>query len=112
MSDQNFYQMLCCPKCKGDLIRRSDQSALSCQACSFVFPIVEGIPVLFPCNVEVEMKHLFTRYWDSEEKAHLYDEQVEGGGGIFGTYNHESEIYGTAYYFDHNKLDLLLDAGC
>ncbi len=112
MNEQTFYQMLCCPKCKGDLTLRTDQLALLCPACSFVFPIVEGIPVLFPCNVETEMKHLFTRYWDSEEKAHLYDDQVEGGGSIFGIYNHESEIYGITYYFDKNKLDLLLDAGC
>ena len=112
MSEAEFYQMLCCPKCKGDLTRRSDPPALVCPRCAFVFPIVDGIPVLFPCNVEVEMEHLFTRYWDTEEKAHLYDDQVEGGGSVFWTYNHESEIYGIKCYFDPAKLDLLLDAGC
>lgn len=112
MNEADFYHMLCCPKCKGDLAIRDDRSALTCRPCGFGFPIVDGIPVLFPCNVEVEMKHLFTRYWDSEEKAQLYDDQVEGGGSIFGIYNHESEIYGLTYYFEKNKLDLLLDAGC
>ncbi len=112
MNEATFYQMLCCPKCKGDLTLRGDKSAFLCAPCKFTFPIVEGIPVLFPCNVEAEMDRLFGRYWDSEEKAQLYDEQVEGGGNIFGIYNHESEIYGLTYYFDKSKLDLLLDAGC
>jgi len=58
------------------------------------------------------MKHLFTRYWDSEDKALLYDTNVEGADTIFGVYNHQSEIYGLTYYFDQDKLDLLLDAGC
>jgi SAM-dependent methyltransferase len=107
-----FYQMLCCPKCKGNLTLKNDESALSCGSCAFVFPIVDSIPVLFPCNVAVEMKQLFTRYWDSEDKAHLYDTNVEGADSIFGVYNHESEIYGLTYYFDQSKLDLLLDAGC
>lgn len=104
--------MLCCPKCKGDLALRQDESAFSCPTCRFVFPIVDGIPVLLPCNVETEMKHLFTRYWDAEDKAELYDANVEGADTIFGVYNHESEIYGLIYYFDKDKLDLLLDAGC
>ncbi|BCA54109.1 hypothetical protein W02_12490 [Nitrospira sp. KM1] len=112
MNKNDFYQMLCCPKCKGELALRHDETALSCAKCLFVFPIVEGIPVLLPCNVETEMKHLFTRYWDSEDKAQLYDANVEGADTIFGVYNHESEIYGLTYYFDKDKLDLLLDAGC
>src|SRR5262249_52433176 len=112
MTRQEFFKMLCCPACKGDLQLGTDETELLCGRCVFTFPIVDGIPVLFPCNVASEMKHLFARYWDSEEKAHLYDNQVEGGGSIFGTYNHESEIYGATYYFDQNKLDLLLDAGC
>lgn len=112
MDRADFYGMLCCPKCKGDLTLRNDESAFSCATCAFVFPIVDGIPVLFPCNVEVEMKQLFTRYWDAEDKAHLYDANVEGAGSIFGIYNHESEIYGLTYYFDQNKLGLFLDAGC
>lgn len=112
MDQKAFYDMLCCPKCKGDLALRADGGAFSCPACSFVFPIVEGIPVLFPCNAAAEMDRLFGRYWDAPEKAQLYDENVEGGGTIFGVYNHESEIYGLTYYFDKNKLDLLLDAGC
>ena len=112
MNTSAFYEMLCCPKCTGDLSLIRDETAFSCPRCRFVFPIIDGIPVLFPCNVDEDMKHLFTRYWDSEDKADLYDTNVEGAGSIFGVYNHESEIYGLTGYFDKNKLDLLLDAGC
>ena len=112
MNETTFYEMLCCPKCRGDIELRSDKTAFACPKCQFVFPIVDGIPVLLPCNVEAEMNHLFTRYWDAEDKAVLYDTNVEGADTIFGIYNHESEIYGLTYYFDKTKLDLLLDAGC
>jgi SAM-dependent methyltransferase len=94
------------------LLLQEEESAFSCPACAFVFPIVDGIPVLLPCNVQSEMSHLFARYWDSEDKANLYDTNVEGGGSILGVYNHQSEIYGLTCYFDGRKLDLLLDAGC
>jgi uncharacterized protein YbaR (Trm112 family) len=93
-------EMLCCPKCKGDLTLIRDQAALSCPKCTFLFPIIDGIPVLFPCNVDQDMKHLFTRYWDSADRAHLYDTNVEGAGTIWGVYNHESEIAGLTCYFD------------
>src|SRR5262245_45084504 len=112
MNTALFYDMLCCPKCKGDLILRQDEAAFSCPKCAFVFPIIDGIPALFPCNVQEDMPHLFTRYWDSEDKAHLYDTNVDGGDSIFGVYNHESEIFGATCYFDKEKLGLVLDAGC
>jgi uncharacterized protein YbaR (Trm112 family) len=112
MTTPTFYELLCCPKCKGDLTLIRDETAFSCPNCSFVFPIIDGIPVLFPCNVEEEMKHLFTRYWDSEDKAHLYDTHVEGAGAIFGVYNHQSELFGITCHFATDKLDLVLDAGC
>jgi SAM-dependent methyltransferase len=112
MNTATFYEMLCCPKCKGNLTLRGDKTAFSCPNCSFVFPIIDGIPVLFPRNVEAEMPQLFTRYWDSEDNACLYDTNVEGAGSIFGVYNHESEIAGLICYFDEAKLDLVLDAGC
>src|SRR5437016_1842191 len=111
MNPSVLYQLLCCPVCKGDLELRGDGSAFDCRRCRFGFPIVEGIPVLLPCNVETELPHLFTRYWDTEDKATLYDNEVEGGDSIFGVYNHLSEIYGLTCYFDPDKLDLFLDAG-
>lgn len=105
------WKLLCCPKCRGELHRESHEK-LHCATCSFDFPIVEGIPVLFPVDVKQKMPELFQRYWDSESKADIYDQLVEGGNEIFGTYNHESEVYGLTKFYDSNKLDVVLDAGC
>ena len=112
MTRQEFLKALCCPTCKGDLRLHTNNTELHCDRCVFTFPIVDGIPVLFPCNVASEMKHLFARYWDSEDKAQLYDTHVEGGESIFGVYNHQSEVFGLTSFYEPDKLDLVLDAGC
>src|SRR5437016_5558954 len=88
----DLYDLLCCPACQGDL--EGVNGDLHCPSCRYTFPIVEGIPVLFPRNVKEQENDLFGRYWDSETKAELYDTCVEGGGDIFETYNHLSEIQG------------------
>ena len=61
------------------------------------------------------MEELFTRYWDSEEKADVYDTKVEGEGEcnpIFGIYNHRAEVWALVQQYDNSKLDVILDAGC
>jgi uncharacterized protein YbaR (Trm112 family) len=40
----DLIQILCCPKCKGDLTLREDQSAFVCAACRLVFAVQEGVP--------------------------------------------------------------------
>ena len=42
-----LLEMLACPICKTDVQLDSDQSALRCTSCQRVFPILEGIPVMF-----------------------------------------------------------------
>jgi ubiquinone/menaquinone biosynthesis C-methylase UbiE/uncharacterized protein YbaR (Trm112 family) len=105
------WKLLCCPACRRDLDRVSAEE-LQCVSCHFAFPIVNGIPVLFPCDVKEKMPELFQRYWDSESKADLYDQLVEGDNELFGTYNHESEVYGLVKFYDPGKLEVVLDAGC
>lgn len=105
------FNLLCCPSCRGELERPSEDE-LQCPACGFTFPVVEGIPVLFPCNVKEKMTELFgRRYWDSAAKAEMYDTLVEGGDSIFEKYNYESEIYGLVKFIDQAKVDMVLDAG-
>lgn len=112
MDQQKYIDLLCCPECKGGLDWQANEKELHCPVCQYTFPIVDGIPILFPCNVKDEMSKLFQRYWDSEKKADLYDRYVEGKESIFGTYNHKSEVYGLTTHFDPQKLDVVLDAGC
>ncbi len=38
--------ILVCPKCKGELQYREDESALDCPACKLRYPIRDGIPIM------------------------------------------------------------------
>lgn len=108
----DFCAMLCCPSCRGDLERPAEDE-LHCAPCGHTYPIVEGIPVLFPTDVKSRMTELFGRYWDSEEKAEVYDTKVEGEDDpIFGVYNHESEVWALVQQYDPAKMGMVLDAGC
>ena len=46
--DPALLAILACPKCRGSLkpVEREDAKGLSCPACSLIYPIEEGIPVL------------------------------------------------------------------
>ncbi len=41
-----LLKVLVCPKCKGPLQYQSKEDALHCSACSFVYPIRDGVPVM------------------------------------------------------------------
>ncbi|HKR82564.1 MAG TPA: methyltransferase domain-containing protein [Terriglobales bacterium] len=111
MTVDEFYRLLFCPACKGDLTLQNAATQFYCSACSYTFPIIDGIPVLMPCNVVENMDRLFGRYWDSVTRATMYDAEVEGTD-IFGVHNHTSEMQGLLRYLDPTKLDPILDAGC
>jgi ubiquinone/menaquinone biosynthesis C-methylase UbiE/uncharacterized protein YbaR (Trm112 family) len=111
MLENDFFSMLCCPICKGELEQQPDLPEMSCPRCNHHYPIVDGIPVLLPCNVKERMPELFGRYWDSENRAQMYDTEVVGTN-TFGRYNHESEIRGLLSCLDLGGASLLLDAGC
>jgi len=46
--DPELLAILACPKCRGLLepVKQGNLEGLSCPACSLVYPIEEGIPVL------------------------------------------------------------------
>lgn len=41
-----LLNLLVCPKCKGPLQHRSDESALVCPACRLRYAIRDGIPIM------------------------------------------------------------------
>src|SRR5688572_9717216 len=104
MNRIQFIEMLVCPACRGKLTHRASEGELHCGVCAFTFPIIDDIPVLFSRNVKLEAQDLVTRYWDSEEKANVYDTHVEGGT-IFSEHNHQSEVRGLIRYFESENLD-------
>jgi uncharacterized protein YbaR (Trm112 family) len=43
---QELLAILVCPKCKGDLQYREQESALVCPACKLRYPVRDGIPIM------------------------------------------------------------------
>jgi len=41
-----LLEILVCPKCKGDLEYRQDESELICHACRLIYPIEDDIPIM------------------------------------------------------------------
>ena len=43
---QELLTILVCPKCKGDLEFKSEESSLVCSACKLRYPVRDGIPIM------------------------------------------------------------------
>ena len=42
--NRDLIEILACPKCKGALTVRPDESAFECAACKLAYPVVDDIP--------------------------------------------------------------------
>lgn len=45
MLDPKILDLLCCPRCKGDLLPLEQKPGFLCKKCNLLFPIKDGIPV-------------------------------------------------------------------
>ncbi len=43
---KELLDILCCPKCKGDIRLNDSKDGLVCEACRLVYPIKDDIPVM------------------------------------------------------------------
>ena len=43
---QQLLAILVCPKCKGDLDYRPEESRLLCKNCRLSYPVRDGIPIM------------------------------------------------------------------
>jgi uncharacterized protein YbaR (Trm112 family) len=43
---QQLLEILVCPKCRGELEYREQDSALLCNACRLKYPVRDGIPIM------------------------------------------------------------------
>ena len=48
MLKQELLDLLCCPKCKGDLAYAPEKETLTCKQCGAVYPVRDGIPIMVP----------------------------------------------------------------
>jgi hypothetical protein len=44
--DKRLLEILACPKCKGDIRLKDDESGLICDRCGLLYPIKDGIPIM------------------------------------------------------------------
>ena len=92
--EPDLLEILCCPKCKGDLTYDPPKAEMACEICQFFFPVVDGIPLIFPFDVKSAGEAMFDRHWDPEEMAEKYDQHVEGKASRTGMYIHRGETDG------------------
>lgn len=50
MLKKDLLDILCCPKCKGDLLYEQDKNTLTCKKCGSVYPVKNDIPVMLVDN--------------------------------------------------------------
>jgi hypothetical protein len=43
---KELLDILCCPKCKGDIRLNESQDGLICDACGLLYPIRDDIPIM------------------------------------------------------------------
>ena len=110
--DRELLQMLCCPACRGELAYHTDHNEMSCATCGFTYPIIDGIPILFPTDVKARFEQLFKRSWDSEERAEVYDRFVEWRESFMDMHNHVGETRATLSVLGALPPGWLLDCGC
>jgi ubiquinone/menaquinone biosynthesis C-methylase UbiE/uncharacterized protein YbaR (Trm112 family) len=110
--DQDLLRILCCPACRRDLDYDWSVPELSCLRCRHTYPILDGIPVLFPVDVKSKLHELFGRYWDSAENAQMYDRFVEGTQSMMGRHIHVGELETTLEVLGSLRCERLLDCGC
>jgi ubiquinone/menaquinone biosynthesis C-methylase UbiE/uncharacterized protein YbaR (Trm112 family) len=110
--EPDLLEILCCPACRGELRYAPQLAELSCGPCGFTYPIVDGIPVLFPLDVKARFEELFHRSWDSEARADVYDRFVEGAESPLDMHNHIGETRATLAVLGDLPPGRLLDCGC
>ena len=43
---KELLDILACPKCKGDVYLKEDESGFICKSCGLLYPIKDGIPIM------------------------------------------------------------------
>ena len=46
MLDKKLLEILCCPKCKGDLVYDEENQKLICKLCYLIYPVKDDIPFM------------------------------------------------------------------
>ena len=55
IAPKSLYALLACPKCRGDVREGTDR--LHCVSCAQTYPIVNGVPIMFPDGSNPTIQH-------------------------------------------------------
>lgn len=44
--NKELLEILCCPKCKGDIRLNENEDGLICDACRLMYPVKDDIPIM------------------------------------------------------------------
>ena len=72
--DKKLLEILACPKCKGDLKLKEDESGFICEQCKLLYPIKDDIPIMLieeAINIE-----------QMQQADYCYNAVSFGGGGL------------------------------
>src|SRR4030042_1030730 len=113
-----LLEILCCPKrhCRGDLFLADKGSVLECSYCGDEYPIIDGIPILFPNAAYSPDIH--KRHWDQKANAASYAKKystyLRKEGAPWGIYTHNAEMSAIKKLTDGIDLaeKTILDCGC
>ncbi len=48
MLSKELLAIICCPRCRGDLVYDEKANTLTCKSCKTVYPVKNDIPILLP----------------------------------------------------------------
>ncbi len=46
MLKPELLEILCCPKCKGDVVYKAEENTLTCKSCGHVYQVKDDIPIM------------------------------------------------------------------
>ncbi|MEK7818717.1 MAG: Trm112 family protein [Bacteroidota bacterium] len=52
MLSKDLLEILCCPKCKGELNYKLEENKLICKNCNEDYSVVDDIPIMLPKSQE------------------------------------------------------------
>ena len=53
MLKKALLEILCCPKCKGDLDYKQAENSLTCKSCGKVYEVKDDIPIMLVDDADV-----------------------------------------------------------
>ena len=113
MLPSHYFELICCPFCRGDL---TGDESLTCSQCEKSFPVVDGIPVLLTANedeVSRSIASFYEKAWKRDDKGELKAKRIHEDMTQLGQrYITDAERRFDDVFDDQDSPKFFLDAAC